>query len=99
MTSMLPPTRDLPPGRHTRIRAEIQSKVNGRKRLTVPILAAAAAVLTVVASVVLLRPDSAEPTPAVHVTTSPPTELTPTTRPAPVVAGLSPERIAAIEKG
>lgn len=102
MTSMLPPTRDLPPGRHARIRAEVERAVNGRRtsRLTVPVLAAAAAVLTVAASVVLLRPDPNEHTPAVQITTSPPTtQTTPVTRPAPVIAGLSPERIAAIEKG
>lgn len=101
MTSMLPPTRDLPPGRQTRIRAELESKIGRKKsRLTVPILAAAAAVITVAASVVLLRPDPNEHTPAVHVTTSPPTtQTTPSTRPAPVVAGLAPERIAAIEQG
>ncbi len=104
MTSMLPPTRDLPPGRHTQIRAELERAVSGRKtsRLTVPILAAAAAVLAVVAGIVVLRPGPSDPTPLVQITTAPPTQATattPTTRSAPVVAGLSADRIAAIEKG
>jgi hypothetical protein len=94
MTSMLPPTRDLPPGRHTQIRAELERAVSGRKtsRLTVPILAAAAAVLTVAASVVLLRPDPSEPTPAVQVTTSP-------TLPTAFDFGVSQETVTAIEEG
>lgn len=94
MTSMLPPTRDLPPGRHTQIRAELERAVAGRRRssrLTVPILAAAAAVAAVAVGVVVLRPGPAEPTPAVHITTSP-TPVTDT-------FGLTPEQIAAIEQG
>ncbi|MDX8033199.1 hypothetical protein SK803_23525 [Lentzea sp. BCCO 10_0856] len=97
MTSMLPPTRDLPPGRHTQIRAELERAVSGRRRLsqlTVPILAAAAAVAVVAAGVVLLRPGPTEHVPAVHITTSPTS--------APAVRdtfGLTPERIEAIEQG
>ncbi|MEV6236466.1 hypothetical protein [Lentzea sp. NPDC051838] len=74
MTSMLPPTRDLPPGRHSQIRAELEDAVVGggrRSRLAVPILAAAAAVTTVAASMVMLRPSASEPSPAVNITTSP----------------------------
>ncbi|MGW4212352.1 hypothetical protein ACWEIJ_30480 [Lentzea sp. NPDC004789] len=94
MTSMLPPTRDLPPGRHMRIRAELEQAI-GRKRsrLTVPILAAAAAVFTVAASVVLLRPGPLDPTPLVQITTSP----SPTS--ASVDFGVPPETVAEIEKG
>jgi hypothetical protein len=97
MTSMLPPTRDLPPGRQTRIRAELERAVAGRRRtsrFTVPLLAAAAAVAVVVTGVVLFKPRPADPAPAVHITTSPTS--------APKVRdtfGLTPERIAAIEEG
>ncbi|USX52209.1 hypothetical protein [Lentzea sp. HUAS12] len=97
MTSTLPPPRDLPPGRHAGIRAELERAARGRRgasRLTVPLLAAAAAVAVVTAGVVLLRPGPAEPTPAVHITTSP------TSAPkARDTFGLTPERIAAIEEG
>lgn len=92
MTSMLPPTRDLPPGRHTQIRAELERAVGRRRsRFAVPILAAAAAVLTVATSVVLLRPGPSDPTPAVQITTSPP--------PASYDLGVPPETVAAIEEG
>lgn len=100
MTSMLPPTRDLPPGRHTRIRAELERAVSGRRRssrLTVPILAAvaaAAAVAVVATGVVLSRPGPVEHTPAVHITTSP--TSTPAVRDT---FGLTPEQIATIEQG
>lgn len=94
MTSMLPPTRDLPPGRHTRIRAELERAVGRRRsRLTVPILAGAAAVFTVAASVVLLRPGPLDPTPLVQITTSP----SPTS--ASVDFGVPPETVAEIEAG
>ncbi|MGW6931447.1 hypothetical protein ACWGE0_15440 [Lentzea sp. NPDC054927] len=94
MTSMLPPTRDLPPGRHTQIRAELERQVSGRRgssRFTVPILAAAAVVAVVAVGVVVFRPGATEHTPAVHITTSP----------APVreTFGLAPEQVEAIEQG
>ncbi|MEU0884584.1 hypothetical protein ABZ345_38845 [Lentzea sp. NPDC005914] len=94
MTSMLPPTRDLPPGRHAQIRAELERAAGGRKtsRLTVPILAAAASVLAVAAGIAVLRPDPSEPAPAVQITTSP-------TLPAAPDFGVSQETIAAIEEG
>ena len=97
MTSMLPPTRDLPPGRHIQIRAELERAVGDRRkssRLAVPILAATAAVAVVATGVMLFRPGPTEHLPAVQVTTSPSS--------APKVRetfGLSPERIAAIEEG
>jgi hypothetical protein len=93
MTSMLPPTRDLPPGRQARIRAEVERAAtrHERRRLAVPILAAAAAVAVVTAGVVVLRPTPTVPQPAVHVTTSP---ATPT-----VDFGISREEVAAIEAG
>ncbi|WP_086665080.1 hypothetical protein [Lentzea kentuckyensis] len=97
MTSMLPPTRDLPPGRHTQIRAEVERALTGRRRssrLTVPILAAAAAMAVVAAGVVLFRSGPAEHTPAVQITTSP--TSTPTLR---HTFGLTPEQITAIEQG
>jgi hypothetical protein len=94
MTSMLPPTRDLPPGRHTQIRAELERAAGRRRsRLTVPILAAAAAVFTVAVSVVLLRPGPLDPTPLVQITTSP----SPTS--ASVDLGVPPETVAEIEAG
>ncbi|NKE62357.1 hypothetical protein FXN61_38735 [Lentzea sp. PSKA42] len=94
MTSMLPPTRDLPPGRQAQIRAELERTVAGRRRssrLTVPILAATAAVAAVATSVVLLRPGPPEPTPAVQVTTSP--------TPVTFDFGIPAEEVAAIEEG
>ncbi|WP_330273818.1 hypothetical protein OG205_44905 [Lentzea sp. NBC_00516] len=93
MTSMLPPTRDLPPGRQARIRAEVERAVTGRKsrRLAVPILAAAAVIAVVTAGVVVLRPVPSLPQPAVHVTTSPP--------PKTPDFGVPPETVKAIEKG
>lgn len=93
MTNMLPPTRDLPPGRQARIRADLERAVSGRrssKRYLVPILAGATAVTAVVTSVVLLQPNT-DPKPA---------EQTPA--PAPKVRdtfGLTPEQVAAIEQG
>ncbi|MDX3663197.1 hypothetical protein PV646_38390 [Streptomyces sp. ID05-26A] len=93
MTSMLPPTRDLPPGRHTRIRAELDRAATGRKRrLLFPVLAGVASVAAVATSVMMLQPPS-EPVPAVQITTSPPvTSTTPD-------FGVPPETVAAIEKG
>jgi hypothetical protein len=32
MTSMLPPTRDLPPGRHVRIRAELDQAIDSYRQ-------------------------------------------------------------------
>lgn len=96
MTSMLPPTRDLPPGRQTRIRAELERAVAGRRRtsrLTVPLLAAAAAVAVVATGVVLLRPGPTDPTPAIYTTTLPPTTTT------SIDFGVSQETVAAIEEG
>ena len=96
MTSMLPPTRDLPSGRQARIRADLERAVRGRRsrRLLVPVLAGAAAVAAVVASVASLRPDP-EPVPAVQVTTSPPVETTP----PDAEPGVPPDVVAAIEEG
>jgi hypothetical protein len=96
MTSMLPPTRDLPPGRQTRIRADLEHAVAGRRRssrLTVPLLAAAAAVAVVATGVVLLRPASTDPAHAVHIPTAPPTTTT------SADFGVPPETVAAIEEG
>ncbi|GAB2830559.1 hypothetical protein [Lentzea nigeriaca] len=103
MTSTLPPARDLPPGRQDEIRVEIEQAVAGRgaRRMRLaPVLAAATAVGAVVAGVVFFTPSSQPQTaiqPAPMTTQS--ASATPTTRPAPVVPGLSEERIAAIEKG
>lgn len=97
MTSMLPPTRDLPPGRHIQIRAELERAVTGRRkssRLAVPILAAAAAVAVVATGVMLFRPGTTEPTPAVQITPSPTSA-----QKVRETFGLAPERIAAIEEG
>lgn len=93
--TMLPPTRDLPPGRQARIRADLERAVTGRaqKRYLVPILAGVAAVTAVVTSVVLLQPDT-DPKPAVHITTDP----TPPQQQR-VTFGLTPEQITEIEQG
>lgn len=103
MTSMLPPTRDLPPGRQDEIRVEIEHAVAGRgtRRMRfAPLLAAATAVGAVAVGVVFFAPSpqsqiATQPVP----TTTEPTSAAPTTRPAPVIPGLTAERIAAIEKG
>ncbi|MET9628396.1 hypothetical protein ABZX92_13115 [Lentzea sp. NPDC006480] len=94
MTSMLPPTRDLPPGRRPQIRAELERAVTRRRfsKLTVPILAATAAVLAVVAGVVVLRPGPTDPTPLVQITSPAPAS-------ASVDFGVPPETVAAIEEG
>jgi hypothetical protein len=95
MTSMLPPTRDLPPGRQAQIRAEVERAVTGRRpmRLVVPVLAGVASVAAVATSVVLLRPAPVtDTTPAVHITTSP----MPSTK---ADFGLSPQEVTAIEQG
>ncbi|HEX7302301.1 hypothetical protein [Lentzea sp.] len=88
MTSTLPPTRDLPPGRHARIRSEVERGIGSRRRLLVPVLAGAAVVAAVVASVVVFQP-SAPPSPAVHITTAPATTVT----------SVPPEEVKAIESG
>ncbi|MFD4639111.1 hypothetical protein ACFWN2_17465 [Lentzea sp. NPDC058436] len=92
MTSMLPPTRDLPPGRHARIRADVERAVAGRRRLLFPVLAGVAAVAAVVASVLTLQPEPPPPSPAVHVTSAAPT----TTSDG---FGVPQETVEAIEKG
>ncbi|ANZ39009.1 hypothetical protein BBK82_25995 [Lentzea guizhouensis] len=96
MTGVLPPTRDLPPGRQARIRADLERAVAGRgsvRRYLVPVLAGATAVTAVVTSVVLLQPDQGpDPQPAVHVTTDPEPAQRET-------FGLTPEQIAQIEQG
>lgn len=57
MTSMLPPTRDLPPGRQARIRAQLENAVGGRRRaFAKPLLAGAATVTAIVAAVAFLMP-------------------------------------------
>ncbi|MFD4671222.1 hypothetical protein ACFWNN_15915 [Lentzea sp. NPDC058450] len=93
MTSMLPPTRDLPPGRQARIRAEVERAVTGRsrRRWLFPVLAGVASVAAVATSVALLPPTPGPPAPAVQVTTSPP--------PKEPDFGVPPEEVAAIEKG
>ncbi|MEU7477906.1 hypothetical protein AB0A63_18110 [Lentzea sp. NPDC042327] len=96
MTNVLPPDRDLPPGRQARIRADLEQAVSGRprRRLLVPVLAGAAAVAAVVTSVVLLDPKTQPPQPAVHVTDSPAPE------PAPRdTFGLRPDQVTRIEQG
>lgn len=96
MTSMLPPTRDLPPGRQSQIRGELERAVTGRRtmRLVVPILAGVTAMAAVAVSVVLLQPTpTPPPEPAVQITSSPP----PTT-PSPRL-DVPPEQVAAIEEG
>lgn len=106
MTSMLPPARDLPPGRQEEIRVEIEHAVvrRGPRRMRlVPVLAAATAVGVVAAGVVYLAP-SRQPQTAIQPAPLPTTQQSstptaPTTRAEPVLPGLSAERIAAIEKG
>jgi hypothetical protein len=95
MTSMLPPTRDLPPGRQARIRAEVERAVTGRRRrLLFPMLAGATAVATVVVSVLTLQP-APPPAPAVHITSPPP--ATPTS--ASTGFGVPQEEVEAVETG
>ncbi|MET9229576.1 hypothetical protein [Lentzea sp. NPDC003310] len=94
MTSMLPPTRDLPPGRHARIRAELERAAAGRRRrLLFPVLAGVASIAAVAASVALLSPAPGPPSPAVQITSSPPET------PKSPDFGVPPDTVAAIEKG
>ncbi|MDT7785030.1 MAG: hypothetical protein QOF58_3449 [Pseudonocardiales bacterium] len=84
MTTMIPPARELPPGRHGEIRAAIERGVTRRRRLnragTVAVALAAAA-----AVVVLVLPD--EPTSGYW-----------STQPA-MVSGLTSEQVKEIEEG
>ncbi|MEJ2858025.1 MULTISPECIES: hypothetical protein [unclassified Saccharothrix] len=102
MNSTLPPTRDLPPGRQAEIRAEVERAVSARTSFRfAPLVTAVTAVGAVVAVVAFSqpwqRPEAVGPaqqetTVVVSTTSSPvPTK--------PVIAGLTPERIAEIEEG
>ncbi|WP_394616966.1 hypothetical protein JNUCC0626_46380 [Lentzea sp. JNUCC 0626] len=95
MTDMLPPTRDLPPGSHTRIRAEVERAVTGRtkRRLLFPVLAGVASVTAVATSVALLPPTPGSPAPAVQITS------TPLETPKAPDFGVPEETVKAIEEG
>ncbi|GGM92319.1 hypothetical protein GCM10011609_32150 [Lentzea pudingi] len=56
MTTTLPPERDLPPGRHLRIRAELERTVVRRRR-GMRFATTATALAAVVTAVMLVRPD------------------------------------------
>ncbi|GLY50726.1 hypothetical protein [Lentzea sp. NBRC 102530] len=107
MTDMLPPTRDLPPGSHTRIRAELERAAAGRtrrrslfpvlagksrRRLLFPVLAGVASVAAVATSVALLPPAPGPPAPAVQITS------TPMDTPKAPDFGVPEETVKAIEK-
>ncbi|WP_158843447.1 hypothetical protein [Saccharothrix deserti] len=107
MNTTLPPARDLPPHRHTQIRARLEQEVTGGRRRTVrfaPLITAGVAAAAVVALVAVVAPwqqqggaGPAASGSAVQSTTVSPSSASPAEK--PVIPGLSPERIAQIEDG
>lgn len=95
MNTILPPSRDLPAGRHAEIRAELARAVERRSRRWLFPLATATAALAVIGLVLWLVPwdrggiDAAD--------TPPPTS--PTTSPAPGVPGLTADQAREIAEG
>jgi hypothetical protein len=114
LNSTLPPARDLPPHRHAQIRARLENEVTGRRRPVryAPLITAGVATAAVVALVTVLAPwqqsagvdtaasGTASTTSQVAETTVPTTsEASSPERTAPVIPGLSPQRVAEIEAG
>ncbi|TWP53396.1 hypothetical protein FKR81_05385 [Lentzea tibetensis] len=98
MNTTIPTPRDLPPGRHTEIRAELLRATTRKRFRFAPALTAATAlaVIALIAYFVPWRPQAAPP--AEHTTI--PTTIPTTTRPAePVIPGLPPEQHRAIAQG
>jgi hypothetical protein len=91
MNTTLPPSRDLPPGRHAEMRGELLAAVTSRRsrRWLAPLVTAAAA-LAVVGLVAWFVPwgSGGGATPATQ----------PMTQPPPTVEGVAPSEVAAIEE-
>ncbi|MFD1146638.1 hypothetical protein [Saccharothrix hoggarensis] len=109
MNDALPPTRDLPPHRHGQIRARLEQEVAGRRRPVrfAPLITAGVAAAAVVVLVAVLAPgqrrdaaDTASSGTAQSAATEPSSAppATPSRR-TPVIPGLSPERVAEVERG
>lgn len=95
MNTMLPPSRDLPPGRHVEIRAELARTVERRSRRWVLPLVTATAALVVIALAAWLVPwDRGSVAPA-----DGPPPPTPTTSPPPGVPGLTAAQAQEIADG
>jgi hypothetical protein len=109
MNTTLPPSRDLPPGRHTEIRAAVLTEVAGKpaRRWLAPMVTAAAA-LVAIGMIAWFAPwssgggvDAASPP---SETTAQPTNETATATQAPpddevAIEGVTPEETSAIEQG
>lgn len=107
MNTTLPPDRDVPPHRRAQIRSTLEHEVARRRSVRfAPLIAAGFATAAVIALVAVVAPWQAQDgVDTAAATTSPSSEATtaaPASTPsatAPVIPGLSPERIAEIEKG
>ncbi|PSL58499.1 hypothetical protein B0I31_101718 [Saccharothrix carnea] len=104
MNHTLPPTRDVPPRRQAQIRARLEQEVGRGRRATrfAPLIAAGVAAAAVIALVAVAAPwqrggaDTAASRSG-YPTTAPP--RTYSTAERPVIANLSPERVAEVERG
>jgi hypothetical protein len=100
MNTTLPPTRDLPPKAHARIRARVELAVTRRRRPWLAPALSGAAALVLIAFFAWPAPAPHGEDPAAG-PTRPPTGATATSpageRPPPTVPGVSPERRAQIE--
>jgi hypothetical protein len=96
MNTTLPPSRDLPPGRHAEIRAAVLEAVTpaAGRRWVAPLVTAAAA-LVAVGLVAFVVPWHGGTTAAVQ----PPRLTSPTAPPPAPVDGVTPEEASAIERG
>ncbi|MCE6997955.1 hypothetical protein LZG04_24600 [Saccharothrix sp. S26] len=103
MNHALPPTRDVPPHSRARIRARLEQEVTGGRRAVrfAPLITAGVAVAAVVALVAVVTPGQPAGGDDVAVQTTAAAATTTSSRPAgpPVIPGLSPQRIAEIERG
>ena len=109
MNTTLPPSRELPPGRHAEIRAAVLSAATSRpsRRWVAPLVTAAAA-LAVLGLVAWFTPWSTDGRPPAGQQTASPTTTTtaPTTAAAaatepsaPTVPGVAPGEVATVEQG
>ena len=101
MNTTLPPSRDLPPGRHAEIRAAVlRAATPDRTRRWVAPLVTATAALAVIGAVAWVAPWSGGGEPPAGQPPHP-TETTqaPTDEVSPSIAGLTAEEVTAIEQG
>ncbi len=108
MNHALPPTRDVPPHRRAGIRARLEQEVTGGRRTVrlAPLITAGVAAAAVVALAAVVAPWQRGGVDAATggsgeavVTTTTPTTAAPAEQGPPVIPGLSPERVAEIERG